>query len=328
MIIDNSYYNILAEIPLDIVFRMIFVVSFILLVLFGLLFKINGTKSFLKIMFHKYNIIVLLLSMFWASLIWVITGSYLAKFYSTITIFSTFAFSTLILCLTAYKLPKKDYFIKNMILDNFKFNSILWVILGLWPFIFHFNIYSIIFEFIKSLILPLILELLFLPIMYVIALLNEYVLANNLLPIVSSNYGMKDIFKKYNVCLKGIHRFNKQMKYKSSNKKEIKLIDSCESEFNLKNNNIYLGNEIIGKYECNVKIPKITGKMNGANSIEKDIYYIIGDSELENFTDDMSFVYFIYKNTNVKLFLKINCIPLHIWSPLIEDIYEFNLLDN
>ena len=316
------------EIPLDFIFILIFVVFFILLVLFGLLFKINGTKSFLKILFHKYNIIVLLLSIFWGFLIWMIFGSYLAKFYSSITIFLTFTFSTVILCFTAYKLPKKNYFIKNMVMDNFKFNSILWAILGLWPFLFYFNIYSIIFEFIKSLMLPLILELLFLPIMYVIALLNEYILAKNLLHIVSSNYGMKDIFKKYNVCLKGIHRFNKQMRYKSSNKKEIKLIDSCESEFNLKNNNIFLGNEIIGKYECNVEIPKITGKMNEANSIEKDIHYIIGDSELEDFTDDMSFVYFIYKNTNVKLFLKINCVPLHIWSPLIEDIYEFNLLDN
>lgn len=52
----------------------------------------------------------------------------------------------------------------------------------------------------------------------------------------------------------------------------------------------------------------------------------VGDYELENLDENKAFVYFKYGKIAVKLFVEIKYGPMHIWSPLIEDIYEFKLL--
>ena len=83
-----------------------------------------------------------------------------------------------------------------------------------------------------------------------------------------------------------------------------------------------MGGKLIGRYECNVEVPEISGIMSEAYTLEKKIYYIVGDSELEDLSGDIAFVYFRYKNMNIKLFIEIKYAPMHIWSPLIEYIYD------
>ena len=106
----------------------------------------------------------------------------------------------------------------------------------------------------------------------------------------------------------------------------IDIINSNESEFRLINNKIYVDDKLIGSYECDVEMPEISGIMSEACTIENKIYYIVGDSKLENLSENISFVYFRYKNKNIKLFIEIKYSPMRIWSPLIEDICEFELL--
>lgn len=62
------------------------------------------------------------------------------------------------------------------------------------------------------------------------------------------------------------------------------------------------------------------------HTVKKKIHYIVGDSQLESLSEDFAFVYFKYKNTNIKLFIETKYSPMQIWSSLIEDIYEFGLL--
>ena len=325
MILNNSTYQILGEIPLDMWPNIIFVLGIMLLIILGLLFGIKSTKSLLKALFHKYIIIVSILVILWAWIIYWVFGRYLTIFYSNTVIILTMIFSTSIVCFTAYKWTETDSFLKNMVEENFEKNSIFGAILGSVTGLLSFNICLGIIEFFKSLVLPLILEFLFLPMIYVIAVLKEYLLAYNLLPYLSSDYTVWDVFKTHTVNLSAIHRFNGQLKYKLSNGWDVAL-DCFKSEFKLYNNCIYMGDELIGRYEYGVEIPEISGVMSEAYTISKNIYYIVGDWEIENLGDDMAFVYFTYKNVNVKLFIKIEYAPMHIWSPLIEDICEFELL--
>ena len=309
------------NIPLDMIFYLLFVVIIIILIILGLLLHIKSTNAFLKSLANKYLFFVLILIILWSSVIYWIFGSCLTKFYSTIVIFLTILFSNAFLCFTAFKWANDDSFIKNMVMDNFKLNTILGVLLGLIPLFFSFNLSLIVIEFIKSLFLPLILEILFLPIIYVIAVLNEYINAYNLY-----SGSIFNVFKKCTLNLRCIHRFNVQLNYKIPINQEIKILDSKESEFELKSNNIYMVGNLIGRFECHVEIPKIAGKMSEAHTIRKNIYYIVGDNELENQDENMAFVYFKYYDINVKLFVEIEYYPMQIWSPLIEDIYEFKLL--
>lgn len=182
--------------------------------------------------------------------------------------------------------------------------------------IFTFNLLIYGIEFIKSLLLPLIFEILFLPIMYLIAVINEYMNIKYLSSALSMNITFYDVFNKCNINLRCLYRYNRQLKYKNSNGAEFKLI----------NNQIYMGKDLIGSYKCDVKIPEISGIMSEAHTVKKKIYYIFGDSELENLSEDFAFVYFKYKNTNIKLFIETKYSPMQIWSSLIEDIYEFELL--
>lgn len=248
------------------------------------------------------------------------------KYYSFVTIVLTILFSILILCITSYKWASDDSFLKNMFIDNFKVNAIFCVIIGLTPQIFTFDLLVYSIEFIKSLFLPLVLEILFLPIIYGIAVLNEYKDIRYILLNSSEDIRIYDVFKKCNINLWCIHRLNKQLNYKISNNLDIRIVNPNESEFKLINNKIYMSCKLIGRYECNVEIPKISGIMCENYTIEKNIYYIIGDSKLENLSEKIAFVYLRYKNTNIKLFVETKYAPIHIWSPLIEDIYEFELL--
>ena len=321
MIVNNSTFPILMEIPLDMVFNIFGVVIIMILILLGVALNIKSTKTFLKSLFHKYLLLVLPLVMLWSFGVYWIFGSYLIKFYSNVVILLTLIFSTFILCFTSYKWACDDSFIKNMVLDNFKIYSIFEVVIGLVPVLFSFNLSLVGLEFIKSLILPLILDVLFLPLMYILAVLNEYVYTNNIY-----SKSIIDVFKKCNLNLKCIHRFNKQLNYKIYNNQEIKILSSNQSDFRLENNNIYMGENLIGTYECDVVVPNIAGKMKEAYTIEKHIYYVVGDYELENLDENKAFVYFKYGKIAVKLFVEIKYGPMHIWSPLIEDIYEFKLL--
>lgn len=326
MIVNNSSYQLLMEIPLDLIPNILLVIGVGILIILGLILRINSTKAFLKALFHKYILLTLLLSTIWSIIIFAIFGNCMIKYYSEITIILTIIFSILILCITSYKWTREDSFLKNMFIDNFKINALFCVFVGLIPQIFTFDLWIYIIAFIKSLLLPVVLEILFLPLIYGIAVLNEY----KDIRYISSN-SMKDIkiydvFKKCNINLWCLHKVNKQLNYKISNNLEIVIVNTNESEFKLINNEIYIGEELIGRYECNVELQEISGKMSEAHTLEKNIYYIIGDSELENLSDRFAFVYFRYKNTNIKLIVETKYAPIHIWSPLIEDIYEFELL--
>lgn len=52
-------------------------------------------------------------------------------------------------------------------------------------------------------------------------------------------------------------------------KHDVVVLNSSKSDFKLENNCIYLADELIGKYECCVKIPGITGLMSETNTFEK-----------------------------------------------------------
>lgn len=326
MIVNNSTYQLLMEIPLDLIPNILFVIGIGILIILGFILRINSTKSFLKSLFHKYIIFILALASLWSGIIFRIFGNCLMKYYSVVTIVLTIIFSILILCITSYKWASDDSFLKNMFIDNFKVNAIFCVFVGLIPQIFTFNLWIYGIEFIKSLFLPFVLEILFLPLMYGIAILNEYKDIKYLLPDLSEDITIYDVFKKCNIKLGCLHRFNKQLYYKNSNDLKIRIVNPNESEFKLIHNKIYMDDKLIGRYECNVEVPEISGIMSEAYTLEKKIYYIVGDSELENLSGDIAFVYFRYKNMNIKLFIEIKYAPMHIWSPLIEDIYEFELL--
>ncbi len=326
MIINNSSYQLLMEIPLDLIPNILLTIGIGILIILGLILRINSTKTFLKALFHRHILLILLLSTIWSIIIFVTFGNCLMKYYSAVTIVLTIIFSILILCITSYKWASEDSFLKNMFIDNFKINTIFCVFVGVIPQIFTFDLWIYSIEFIKSLLLPLFLEILFLPLIYGIAVLNEY----HDIKYISSNstkdIKIYDVFKKCNINLWCLHKLNKQLNYKISNNLEIVLANTNKSEFKLINNEIYIGDELIGRYECNVELPEISGKMSEANTLEKNIYYIIGDSELENLSEKNAFIYFRYKNTNIKLFIETKYAPMHIWSPLIEDIYKFELL--
>ena len=326
MIVNNSIYQLLIQVPLDMIPNIIFITIIGILIILGLIFRINGTKSFLKALFHKYMIFILVLSSLWAVIIFWIFGNCLMKYYSVVTIVLTVIFSVMSLCIISYKMAIDNYFLKNMLIDNFRFNALFCVFVGVIPQIFTFNLCIYCIEFFKSLLMPLVLEVLFLPVIYVIAVINEYKDIKYILAILSEDIGIYEVFKKYNLNLRGLHRFNKQLTYKNSTDLKIVLIDSNESEFKLINNKIYIGDKLIGSYECHVEIPEISGMMSEACTLEKNICYIVGDVELENLSEKFAFVYFKYKNTNIKLVIETKYVPIHIWSPLIEDICEFGLL--
>jgi len=316
MEVINSIYQLLMEIPVDMILNIGFVIIIIFLIILGLILKINSTKTFLKALFNRFIIFSLILIVIWFGIIFMIFGNFLMKYYSFGNIVLTIIFSILILCLTSYKLTSEEYFIKNMFIDNFKFNAIFCVFMGCIQQIFTFNLLIYGIEFIKSLLLPVILEILFLPIMHLIAVINEYRDIKYLSSTLSEDIKFYDVFKKCNINLRCLYRYNRQLNYENSNGAEFKLID----------NQIYMGNDLIGSYVCNVEIPEISGIMSEAYTVKKKINYIVGDSQLESLSEDFAFVYFKYKNTNIKLFIETKYSPMQIWSSLIEDIYEFGLL--
>ena len=67
--------------------------------------------------------------------------------------------------------------------------------------------------------------------------------------------------------------------------------------------------------------------MSETYTLKKHIHYIVGDWNIENLDEDMAFVYFTYNSVNVKLFINIEYAPMYIWSRLIEEINEFELLE-
>jgi len=181
--------------------NILFVIGIGILIILGFILRINSTKSFLKSLFHKYIIFILALASLWSGIIFRIFGNCLMKYYSVVTIVLTIIFSILILCITSYKWASDDSFLKNMFIDNFKVNAIFCVFVGLIPQIFTFNLWIYGIEFIKSLFLPFVLEILFLPLMYGIAILNEYKDIKYLLPDLSEDITIYDVFKKCNIKL-------------------------------------------------------------------------------------------------------------------------------
>ena len=119
------------------------------------------------------------------------------------------------------------------------------MLIGSVTSVLSFSIHFFIVDFLKSLFLPLILEFLFLPMIYFIALLNEYNISYNFLPDSVSNYSIYDVLNEYKINLNAIHRFNEQFYYKNLNNAEI-VLNSSKSEFKLENNYIYMGDEILG----------------------------------------------------------------------------------
>lgn len=326
MIVNNSSYQLLMEIPLDLIPNILLGIGIGILIILGLILRINSTKSFLKALFHRYILLILLLSTIWSIIIFMTFGNCLMKYYSAVTIVLTIIFSIMILCITSHKWASDDSFLKNMFIDNFKINTIFCVFVGLIPQIFTFDLWIYILEFVRSLFLPLVIEILFLPLIYGIAVLNEYREIRYISSNSTKDIMIYDVLKKCNINLWCIHKLNKQLNYKISNNLEFVMDNKKESEFKLINNEIYIGDELIGRYECNVELPKTSRKMSEAYTIEKNIYYIIGDYELENLSGKNAFIYFRYKNMNIKLFIETKYAPMHIWSPLIEDIYKFELL--
>ena len=124
MIVNNSTYQLLMEIPLDLIPNILFVIGIGILIILGFILRINSTKSFLKSLFHKYIIFILALASLWSGIIFRIFGNCLMKYYSVVTIVLTIIFSILILCITSYKWASDDSFLKNMFIDNFKVNAI------------------------------------------------------------------------------------------------------------------------------------------------------------------------------------------------------------
>ena len=195
MIVYNLAYQVLMEIPLDMIPNILFVVGIGILVIFGLILRVNSTKYFLKTLFHKSILLVLGVSAIWSGIIFVAFGSILIKYYSIMVLVLTIIFSILILCITSYKWANDDSFLKNMFLDNFRVNAFFCVIFGVIPQLFTFNFWICGIEFIKSLLLPLILEILFLPILYGFAVLNEYDDIKYYLSVLSTDITLYDVFK-------------------------------------------------------------------------------------------------------------------------------------
>lgn len=328
MIFNNIFYQLLSEISIDMYPNIAKIVLFFVLLFLGFILKIKDTKEVIKCIFHPIFIFISVLCVIWLILISLSVGYILIKYYSSIGILLTFIFQILYYCITSYKLASDDSFLKKIITNNFEIKEILkttvLIIMTQLTFNFTFNLYMIFIEFIKSLLLPFILTILYIPIMYIIAVINEYLDIIYLLPILSKDITIYDVIKKCNVNLRCLNRFNRQLYSKNHN--NYKIYKPNESEFKLTNNKIYMGDELIGSYECNVEIPKISGKMNEAYTKEKNIYYIVGDSELENLSEKIAFVYFKYNNTNMKLFIENKYAPMQLWSPLIEDICFMNVL--
>ena len=320
-------FNLISQIPLDMVLNIIVLFFIILMIILGLILGIDSTKSLLKALSQKYLLFILILSVSWAVFLYFLLGKSLLNYYSFGELALTFIFSVLILCFTAFKWAEEDSFLLNILINNLKFNSVLNVsIYALIPQIFTFDLYMFCMNFIKSLVLPIILIFLFLPIIYVIAVFNEYCSIYNTLSIFNTEISIFDIFKHCNINLKSICKFRENIDYNISIGKEINLKEGIHSKFRLTDNKIFMNGVLIGKYECNSQMPKFCGKMHEAYTKNKKIHYIVGDWEMENLSDDMAFVYFSYKNTCAKLFLNLNVYPMQLWSLLIEDIYEFELL--
>ena len=157
MIVNNSTYQLQIEVPLDMIPNIIVIILIGILVILGLILRVNSTKPFLKAIFQKNIILVLLVSAVWSVIIFLVFGGILMKYYSICTIALTIIFSILILCMTSYKWASEDYYLKNMFMDNFSVNAIFCVIIGLIPQLFSFDLWICCIEFVKSLLLPLIL---------------------------------------------------------------------------------------------------------------------------------------------------------------------------
>ena len=77
---SNAIYQLLMNIPLDMIFYLLFVVIIIILIILGLLLHIKSTNAFLKSLANKYLFFVLILIILWSSVIYWIFGSCLTKY--------------------------------------------------------------------------------------------------------------------------------------------------------------------------------------------------------------------------------------------------------
>lgn len=211
---------------------------------------------------------------------------------------------------------------------NYILSILVLIILFLGIIYILFNSINYFYLIITNFVLPLVFIVLYLPVICLFILVNEYLIIYNIIKIrfdkPLAHEIIKQIFRNNSI------RINKIVKYESyahllSNdisKSEIYKFFSNTPLFILTGGNIFLHDSIIGKYEKINEIPQ-KDKLSISKTINKKINYYVDYSHPLN-EDELAVSYFKCKNGHViKAIILEGNIPLYIWSPLFEDIYDF-----
>lgn len=225
------------------------------------------------------------------------------------------------------------FFIKFILMQrgfiiNYILSILVLIIFFLGIIYILFNSINYFYLIITNFVLPLVFIVLYLPVICLFILVNEYLIIYNIIKIRFDEHFaheiIRQIFRNNSIMINKIVKYESYAHLLSNDisRSEIYKFFSNTPLFILTRGNIFLHDSIIGKYEKINEIPQ-KDNLSISKTINKKISYYVDYSHPLN-EDELAVSYFKCKNEQViKVIILEDNIPLHIWSPLFEDIYDF-----
>lgn len=296
-------------------------VGIIVFISIGLLITRNSALNFLKTLFNKFFIIIIVSFSLYIVIVLYFLGY--TPFYNF------FRFSDIIgliicdfgLCLfESYKLTyEKKYTFK--ILNKLLISSLFVYALDIFRVILSppqkIEIFSILYNISSDMALIILIGTAIFPFMYLIAVINEYYQINSFIEIKKLKIDIKSIFFEYKFHLNELFEFKK--KVEACEDESIESLDS--NLFELKDDKIFKMGKEIGNYIFCNEMPKLKpDKVTYAKTKYKKFSYIINFDEGDD--EEINYVYVPIDNLIIKLCLKSETVPLKYQSDLVEFIHD------
>lgn len=239
-------------------------------------------------------------------------------------IFSLFIF---LICIVIFinKIVNKNYLINKILESVLLIFIIIIILLSLQKFCLTYLINKIFL----TVILQISLTLLYLPIIYINSLIQEYLQIYDVIKTIKNKNLALNVLKKclmkYKLNLNNVDvilKYSHCISHLFTNEEVLSFLTNELPKFELKQNEIYLNNIFIGKYELNVQLPKINKNISKVKTKYEKIEYFVDYNDIKDSSYTVS--YLLCKSKRIiKFYIKNDgkIPPLYLWSPLFEQVF-------